>query len=190
MKKFLLLLLISFTLVLPKNSYAMDPKAKAFAVMCAYGTVGGALLGFASMAFGSNSRAIAQGASLGLYAGIIFGSYVLTSYRNPNAPEQIDDPYAPPEGDPYAQPPGGYGSPAGYGAPPPAPGAYGQPAPGGYGQGGGGGYAPPPAEDNSGGFFGPPNRAFEIQSEYLNNFKIKKGNRTPPLYLNLVHMQF
>jgi hypothetical protein len=32
------------------------------------------------MAFGNSSRAIAQGASLGLYAGIFFGSYVLLSH--------------------------------------------------------------------------------------------------------------
>lgn len=34
------------------------------------------------MAFGSSSRAIAQGASIGLYAGIIFGTYVLVSHHN------------------------------------------------------------------------------------------------------------
>lgn len=47
-----------------------------------YGTAGGALLGAASMAFGTSTRAVAQGASLGLYAGIIFGTYVLVSHHN------------------------------------------------------------------------------------------------------------
>lgn len=60
----------------------MPVKAKAFLTILGYGTAGGALLGAASLAFGTNSRAIAQGASLGLYAGIIFGSYVLISHHN------------------------------------------------------------------------------------------------------------
>lgn len=46
-----------------------------------YGTGGGALLGAASLAFGTSTRAIAQGASLGLYAGILFGGYVLVSHH-------------------------------------------------------------------------------------------------------------
>jgi len=190
MKKLILVLFIIGTLINPSKSYALDPKAKAFGVMCGYGTVGGALLGFASMAFGANSRAIAQGASLGLYAGIIFGAYVLTSYNNPNSPDNYNDPYAPPENDPYAAP-GGYGDPAGgYGAPP-ANGGYGQPAPGGYGNpGGNGGYGAPPPPPEEGGFFGPPNRAMEIQSDYLNNYKIKKGARTPPVYMNLINVNF
>tara|TARA_B100001971_G_C18268046_1_gene596810 strand:- start:264887 stop:265474 length:588 start_codon:yes stop_codon:yes gene_type:complete len=195
MKKLILFFIILTSLTFPPNAHAMDPKAKAFGIMCAYGTVGGALLGFASMAFGANSRAIAQGASLGLYAGIIFGSYVLTSYKDPNAPDNYDDPYAPPEGvDPYAPPPGsGYGTPGGYGAPagygaPPAGGGYGAPAGGGYQ--GGGGYAPPAEAEDQGGFFGPPNRALEIQNEYLYNYQLKKGSRTPPLYMNLVNVQF
>lgn len=50
--------------------------------IAAYGTAGGALVGAASMAFGGTSRNIAQGASLGLYAGIIFGAYVLVSHHN------------------------------------------------------------------------------------------------------------
>lgn len=48
----------------------------------AYGTAGGALMGAASMAFGGTTRNIAQGASLGLYAGILFGAYVLVSHHN------------------------------------------------------------------------------------------------------------
>lgn len=195
MKKLIISLFIVSVLINPTKSHAaMDPKAKAFAVMCGYGTVGGALLGFASMAFGANSRAIAQGASLGLYAGIIFGAYVLSSYKDPNAPEEYNDPYAPPENDPYAPPASGFGDPS-YGAP--APGGYGAPAPGGYGAPAPGGYGAPAAPGGygapapeEGGFFGPPNRALQIQSEYLNNYKIKKGARTPPVYMNLINVYF
>ena len=49
--------------------------------MASYGVVGGALLGTASLAFGSGGRSIAKGASLGLYAGIIFGSYIILNYE-------------------------------------------------------------------------------------------------------------
>jgi len=62
----------------------MDPKAKAFLTVSAYGAAGGALLGLASMAFGTSSRAVAQGASLGLYAGILFGTYVIVSHHQRN----------------------------------------------------------------------------------------------------------
>lgn len=90
---FLTFLSISLSFAGMNKAHAVDPKGKAFAIICAYGTVGGALLGFASMAFGANSRAIAQGASLGLYAGIGFGAYVISSYADPNSP--MNDPYAP-----------------------------------------------------------------------------------------------
>lgn len=50
-------------------------------MIAGYGAGGGALLGAASMAFGTSSRAVSQGASLGLYAGIIFGTFVLVSHH-------------------------------------------------------------------------------------------------------------
>lgn len=168
MKKLLISLAIVLTLITPtQEAKAIDPKAKAFLVMCAYGTVGGSLLGFASMAFGSNSRAIAQGASLGLYAGIIFGGYVISSHRNPGDPvdEYEQDPYgqsAPVDQDGYP-PSGGFGSPA------------------------------PPADDE-GGFFGSPNRVMEINDLMVKNFKpldAKRGNFTaPPIYLNFYNTTF
>jgi hypothetical protein len=84
MKKFLsfaFIFILTLTLFKPLEARAEMPvKAKAFMTMTAYGAAGGALLGFATMAFGNSSRAIAQGASLGLYAGIIFGSYILISH--------------------------------------------------------------------------------------------------------------
>ena len=86
MRKFLsaiLVVLFTLTMVKPNVAHAEIPvKAKAFMTIAGYGAAGGALLGAASMAFGTNSRAIAQGASLGLYAGILFGTYVLISHHN------------------------------------------------------------------------------------------------------------
>ncbi|MBF0363219.1 MAG: hypothetical protein HQK49_19510 [Oligoflexia bacterium] len=62
--------------------------------MATYGTVGGALLGLATMAYGTKFRAVAIGASLGLYAGLIFGGYILASHyytRQPGISSPYDD---------------------------------------------------------------------------------------------------
>ena len=77
-----LLFSLSFALRPMEAKAEIPPKAKAFLTMAGYGAGGGALLGAASMAFGSSVRAIPQGASLGLYAGILFGTYVLVSHHN------------------------------------------------------------------------------------------------------------
>ncbi|MGE3608168.1 MAG: hypothetical protein AB7I27_01175 [Bacteriovoracaceae bacterium] len=96
--KFLFALFITFSLVTPQVARAeMPAKARAFLTIVGYGTAGGALLGAASTAFGTSSRAIAQGASLGLYAGILFGTYVLVSHHNRRA-GQYDD-----NGSPYQE---------------------------------------------------------------------------------------
>ncbi len=85
MKKLITLFLaitLTTSILTPNRAQAEIPaKAKAFLTISGYGAAGGALLGLASMAFGTNSRAIAQGASLGLYAGILFGTYVLVSHH-------------------------------------------------------------------------------------------------------------
>ncbi len=77
-----LLLVLSFTLLKPEEARAEIPaKARAFLTITGYGAASGALLGLATMAFGNSSRAVAQGASLGLYAGLLFGTYVLVSHH-------------------------------------------------------------------------------------------------------------
>lgn len=85
MKKIVTSLLIVFTLFTcfkPSDVRAELPaKARAMLTMVAYGAAGGALLGAASMAFGTSTRAVFQGASLGLYAGLLFGTYVLVSHH-------------------------------------------------------------------------------------------------------------
>ena len=75
----------------------LNPKMKAFLLMTTYGTVGGFLLGSASLAFDTPGRAPFVGASLGLYAGLAFGSYVLVSHyvdrdRKLNPQKYMDDP--------------------------------------------------------------------------------------------------
>lgn len=89
-------LVVASIAVLPWRAHAQDnsglpPKAKAFVMVTAYGAASGAILGLASLAFGTSSRAIAQGASLGLYAGIIFGSYIIISHNNRTATPSYDN---------------------------------------------------------------------------------------------------
>jgi hypothetical protein len=102
MRKICLTLCLIFTV--SSNSFALDPKVKTVALMSTYGTIGGALLGTASLAFGAKGRAIPIGASLGLYAGLIFGTYVIVTHEmkknNYNYP--VDESYYPDtSGSPY-----------------------------------------------------------------------------------------
>lgn len=86
------LIVLTFTFLSPQKAQAEIPvKAKAFMTIVGYGTAGGAILGAASMAFGTSTRAVAQGASLGLYAGIIFGTYVLVSHAQSRQGYYSDD---------------------------------------------------------------------------------------------------
>ncbi len=116
--KTLLIFLFVFTSLSLQNEARaqMDPKLKAFLIVSGYGAGLGALLGVASLAFDAKERAVAQGASLGLYAGIIFGIYILSTYGKPKAPEpgtyqdgitpyQNED--IPPPDDPYSDDAGG-----------------------------------------------------------------------------------
>jgi hypothetical protein len=81
MKKIIISISLCFTLLFSSSAFALDPKLKILGTMAGYGVVGGALLGSATLAFGSGARSIAKGASLGLYAGLIFGGYVILSYE-------------------------------------------------------------------------------------------------------------
>lgn len=158
---FIALVVLSFVSFTPK-AHAIPPKVKAFLVVSAYGTVGGALLGFATLAYGANSRAIAQGASLGLYAGIIFGSFVLATHKSADERmKEYEQQYSNPQAPAPAQDPGGWGAPA------------------------------PVEEPSSGGFFDFPQRALQIQEHYNSNFKSTRGKLTsPPLYFNLLQLNF
>ncbi len=103
------------TLTFSKPAHAVDAKVKAILTMAAYGTVGGGLLGTASLAFGTGGRSPFIGMSLGLYAGLIFGSYVVVShklrqYKDANPEPQKN--YYPDSQSPYEQESsgGGFGS--------------------------------------------------------------------------------
>ncbi len=116
-KIFLITLLISTTFTSFQAKADMDPRVKIVALNAGYGTVGGALLGTAAMAFGSSTRSVAIGASLGLYLGLIFGGYIVGSHEyrkqqmqrpggqeNYYYPDTNDSPYQ----DSYNQNGGGY----------------------------------------------------------------------------------
>lgn len=182
MKKLLLIAALICSFVYPQKSHAIDTKGKAFLIICTYGTVGGALLGFASMAFGTNSRAIAQGASLGLYAGIAFGSYVIASH-NRGQDEFVDPSYQQPQSPPPGFGQGGFGQPAGgFGAPPPMQDDM---------QGGGAGFGAPEEESGGGGFFG--QRVQEINDDLFYNYRLKnnKGRGLSlPIYVPILNVQF
>lgn len=107
MKKIKILFLIVVTLF-STHTFALDAKTKALGAMALYGTAGGALLGTASMAFGTSERSIAVGASLGLYTGLLFGSYIVLTHAakknnwNFSAPQEYyDSPGSPYSDDTY-----------------------------------------------------------------------------------------
>jgi hypothetical protein len=63
----LALMLTTSLIMIPQTAQAqaqsgIPPRAKAFLLVSGYGAAGGAMLGLASMAFGTSSRAVAQGA--------------------------------------------------------------------------------------------------------------------------------
>jgi hypothetical protein len=91
---FCLMFIFSFAFT-PKAHAEMPVKARAFLTIVGYGAGSGALIGLASMAFGYSTRAVAQGASLGLYGGIIFGSYILFSHhqKRVGSYDDSDSPY-------------------------------------------------------------------------------------------------
>jgi hypothetical protein len=108
-----LLCLITLCLFLSQGVMAaLDPRVKALGTMAVYGTAGGALLGTATLAFGSSGRSVAKGASIGLYAGILFGSYIVISHaykqhRIKNPRQQDKDYYPDDTQSPYEEGGGG-----------------------------------------------------------------------------------
>jgi hypothetical protein len=71
---------VSSVTIFPVQEAKADP-GREFLMSITYGTLAGALLGTASLAFtdkpGDKLQRIARGASLGLYFGILLGAYVV-----------------------------------------------------------------------------------------------------------------
>lgn len=108
MKNLFKIIVLTVSLFITSSvSAQMDPKAKAVGTMALYGTVGGTLLGAASLAFGAKGRSVAIGASLGLYAGLIFGGYVVGTHTLKSKgyfDKKPDDYYPDTEASPYEDP--------------------------------------------------------------------------------------
>ncbi len=86
----LVTLIMTVVLVVPHKSTA-EP-LREFLMSCTYGVLAGSLVGAATLAFreqpGEHLKSIAVGASLGLYAGILLGSYIV--YFVPGEGEVVD----------------------------------------------------------------------------------------------------
>lgn len=74
----------------PQSMAAKPQASRVFLLTSTYGVLVGTLTGLASLAFyeepGTHKRNIALGASLGLYTGILLGSYIYLLAPDPNAP--------------------------------------------------------------------------------------------------------
>lgn len=102
MKKLFFVLLFSLALITPTHAVTLERSFKTFGTSALWGTLGGALLGTASMAFGMNASAVAKGASLGLYAGLLYGGYLIVDYgMGPPSEPNIKGRYQSPGGGGY-----------------------------------------------------------------------------------------
>jgi hypothetical protein len=91
--KFLLQWALSTALIFfSVSGQAADTSGREFMMSCTYGVLAGTLVGAASLAFvdkpGDNINRIARGASLGLYAGILLGVYVVYIVPGLESPEE------------------------------------------------------------------------------------------------------
>jgi len=101
MKRILLALIFSFVLMTPTHASTLERSFKTFGTSALWGSLGGALLGGAAMAFGTNVSSIAKGASLGLYAGLLYGGYLMVDYSMNNSRPNIKGRYQTPGGGGY-----------------------------------------------------------------------------------------
>ncbi len=89
-KKLFIQLVLCFSII-TSVSVAQATPMKEFITLTTYGVLAGTLVGTASLAFtdnpGENLQLVARGASLGLYAGILLGVYVI--YVVPSQEEEL-----------------------------------------------------------------------------------------------------
>lgn len=100
--KHLLLFAVALGLLLPPQAFSAPPpaqpesltmagkRAKVVAKAALYGTGGGLVVGLASQVFRRKTKNIFVFGSLGLYAGIILGLYVVSTSRGPTPYEGPD----------------------------------------------------------------------------------------------------
>lgn len=102
MKRILYFFLLSFSLLSFSLKSQAASESKEFVMSCTYGVLAGTLVGAATLAFesqpGDKLYKVARGASLGLYAGIALGLYVVYGVPDPSEVDYYDVPGLPPEG--------------------------------------------------------------------------------------------
>src|SRR5580704_12500933 len=91
--------LITSLLLLSLSTRAVaENQGREFLMSCTYGVLAGTLVGVASLAFvdkpGENLNRVARDASLGLYAGILLGFYVVYIVPALDTPDEEKDPVA------------------------------------------------------------------------------------------------
>lgn len=78
------------------ESVSNDFAGREFVRSCTYGVLAGTLVGAATLAFteqpGENINRVARGASLGLYAGILLGLYVVYVVPGQMKKDNLEDP--------------------------------------------------------------------------------------------------
>ena len=93
MARKILLAIISATIFLSHAPQARADAGRDFLMSALYGTLAGTLIGAASLALADDPsekmQRIARGASLGLYAGILLGAYIV--YAVPDENEDLNN---------------------------------------------------------------------------------------------------
>lgn len=95
MKRKVIVLSMVLGLVFPGlfPSRAQAEPMRDFIMSCSYGVLAGTLVGAATLAFsdkpGDNLNKIARGASFGLYAGILLGTYVVYGVSDGTSEEEV-----------------------------------------------------------------------------------------------------
>lgn len=86
-----LVLLLVLPLILVSPQKATAEPMREFILSCSYGVLAGTLVGAATLAFsdkpGDNLDSVARGASIGLYAGMLLGAYVV--YGVPSSDDEL-----------------------------------------------------------------------------------------------------
>lgn len=89
-KSFLVAALVSLSMLVGIPTRVQADPMRDFVVSASYGVIAGTLVGAATLAFsdkpGDNLNKVARGASLGLYAGILLGAYIV--YGTPNEDDE------------------------------------------------------------------------------------------------------
>lgn len=102
MKPILYLIILSFSVLSFSPSSEAASESKEFVMSCTYGVLAGTLVGAATLAFesqpGDKLYKVARGASLGLYAGIALGLYVVYGVPDESDMDYYNVPGLPAEG--------------------------------------------------------------------------------------------